>query len=389
MVLSKRERVLRTLELDCEPDMIPIHVSGFEKSNSTYQTFLESKEHNANKTILKNNYSQSKNNWAGDITEIRFWNADCHAMDPFDDKLLTKRVLNLEGHPNCELNPLNGKIYMIKPQVETGIIYRWYVDGYFKTEENLFSCWEEFGKPIEYINDDINYSQFIWQDYVESLSPYVYPMARLGIAMHEALFEGMTISRVAYFMRKKPQFIHSIMAEYLKVNIEFVKRFAEVGADIIFYYDDLGMKDRSIFSLNHFKEFILPYYKKLYQECQKRNIFIVQHSCGYIDEFLPCMAKAGLNCIEALEPAAGVDLKYLKQTLGDKIAFMGGMDSSRVLNFGTIDEIKDEVKRCILSAGKGGGYFAGPSHNILNPSWNNVIAFRDALQKYRKYPINF
>jgi len=387
MVLSKRERVLRTLELDGELDMIPIHVSGFEKSNTTYQIFLESKEHATNKTIIKNNYSQNHNNWAGDITEIRFWNADCHAMDPFDDKLLTKRVINIENYPNCELNPLNGKIYMMKPQIDTGINYRWYINGYFKTEENLISCWDEYGKPIEYINENINYSQYIWQDYVESLSSYVYPMARLGIAMHEALFEGMTIARVLYYMRKKPQFIHSIMTEYLKVNIELIKRFAEIGVDIVFYYDDLGMKGRSIFSLNHFKEFILPYYKKLYQECHKRSLFIVQHSCGYIDEFLPYMARAGLNCIEALEPAAGVDLKHLKQSLGDKIAFMGGMDSSRVLNFGTLNEIKEEVKKCILAAGEGGGYFAGPSHNLLNPPWSNVLAFRDALEKYRKYPL--
>ena len=30
MVLSKRERVIRTLELDDEPDMVPIHNMGFE-----------------------------------------------------------------------------------------------------------------------------------------------------------------------------------------------------------------------------------------------------------------------------------------------------------------------------------------------------------------------
>ncbi|MFX1274445.1 MAG: uroporphyrinogen decarboxylase family protein [Promethearchaeota archaeon] len=387
MVLSKRERVFLTLELDGEPDLIPIHVSGFEQTNTAYQYFLKSKEYENNKTIIKNNYSQITNNWAGDITELRFWNADCSAMDPFEEKLITKRTKNLNDFPNCEMNPLNGKIYMMKPQVETGLMYRWYVNGYFKTREKLLSYWEEYGKPIEYINNNINYSPKVWEDYVNSLSPYVYPMARLGIAMHEALFEGMTIARVAYYMRKDPQFIHSVMKEYLKVNIELIKRLGEAGVDIIFYYDDLGLKGRSIFSLKHFREFILPYYKKIYQECNKRSIFIVQHSCGYIDELLPDMVKAGLDCIEALEPTAGVNLSKLKETLGDKIVFMGGMDSSRVLNFGTPYEIEEEVKRCIKAAGNGGGYFAGPSHNILNPSWDNVLAFRNALLKYRKYPL--
>ncbi len=37
MVLSKRERVIRTLELDDEPDMVPIHFLGFEKTGESYQ----------------------------------------------------------------------------------------------------------------------------------------------------------------------------------------------------------------------------------------------------------------------------------------------------------------------------------------------------------------
>jgi uroporphyrinogen decarboxylase len=101
------------------------------------------------------------------------------------------------------------------------------------------------------------------------------------------------------------------------------------------------------------------------------------------------MVDAGLNGIQALEPAAGVDLAYLKEALGDKVCFLGGMDASRALNFGTPKEIEEEVKRCIKAAAKGGGYFAGPSHNILNVPWENVLAFREAIEKYRKYPISF
>ena len=67
---------------------------------------------------------------------------------------------------------------------------------------------------------------------------------------------------------------------------------------------------------------------------------------------------------------------------------MGGMDSTRVLNFGTLKEIEEEVKRCINVAAIGGGYFAGPSHNILNVTWENVLAFRAAIEKYRDYPLS-
>lgn len=388
MKLSKRERVLCALELQEEPDKIPIHNAGFEKTASSYQVFLKSEEylehHNSIKANIKRRFGLTEEG----LAEIKFWNTDCQEMDPFGEKLLSRSVTNLPDRLGLELNPLNGKLYAYKPQVDTGIQYRWYIDGYFKTPEALREIWDRYGKPIDYINEEINYSSKLWNDYIEFLSPHVYPMARLGIAMHEALFEGMTMGRVAFYMRKNPSFIHDVMSEYLNVNLELVKRLGEVGVDIVFYYDDLGYKGRSIFSLDHFREFVLPYYKKLYGECKKRSMFIVQHSCGYIDDLLPDMASAGLNCIQALEPGAGVNLKNLKDLLGDKITFMGGIDASQALNFGTLEDIKNEVKKRVQDAAFGGGYIAGLSHNILNAPWKNLLAYRAALEKFRNYPLS-
>jgi len=388
MVLSKRERVIRALERDNEPDLIPIHYLGFERTGTAYQQFLGSKEYKANETYVENNFSREDYRWAGNITELRFWNVDCHAIDPWRKRIKSLIAEGPPEYPNCYLIPTTGRIFKRVEQVKTGLSYAWYIDGYFRTPEILHSYWDEYGKPSEHINDDVNYTPKVWEDFVENLSPYLYPIARLVIAMNEALFEGMTVSRVTYHMRKNPKFIHEVMSEYTKTNIEFIKRYAEAGVDIVFYYDDLGYKGRSMFSPENFRTFMLPYYKKIYQECKKHGMFIIQHSCGYIDKLLPDMVEAGLDCIQALEPAAGVDLAHLKETLGDRVSFMGGMDSTRILSFGTPKEVEEEVKRCIQAAGIGGGYFAGPSHNILNVPWENILAFRAAIEKYRKYPLN-
>jgi len=158
--------------------------------------------------------------------------------------------------------------------------------------------------------------------------------------------------------------------------------------DIVLFGDDLGYKGRTIFSLKNFREFILPYHEKMYKTCKKRGILTVLHSCGKIDEFLPDLVKAGLNCIQSLEATAGVDLAGLKEQLGDKICFMGGLDSSGVLTFGTPKDVFENVKKCIKAAGQGGGYVVGPSHDILNMPWENILAMRDAIEKYRRYPLN-
>ncbi|TFG04861.1 MAG: hypothetical protein EU539_10105 [Promethearchaeota archaeon] len=386
MVLSKRERVLRALELDGEPDKVPIFNMGFERTSKSFQEFQDSEEKRKCDGLVQSKATNVKYL----IAEQRFWNADLHNLDPFGNYTKIRRKLRKapSEFPDCRLDLLTGRLYKNTKQVETGLDYSWYIDGYFTTPEILHSYWDKYGRPTELINDRINYSPQIWEAFVEAISPYFYPMAMLPISPHEALFEGITIPRVNYYMRKKPKFIHEVVSEYANVNIEIIKRLAEAGVDIVFLGDDFGYKGQTIFSLENLREFLLPYYKKMFQACKKRGMLFVLHSCGKVDEFLPDMADAGLDAIQSLEPASGSDLTHIKKTLGDRLCLIGGMDSSRVLNFGTPKDVEEEVKRCIKIAAPGGGYFAGPAHNILNMPWENVLAFRAAIEKYRKYPLN-
>jgi len=385
MVLSKRERVFKALELDGEPDMVPIHLFGFEQTGLSFQAFKESEERKRYHSSVKN----TKSNVKYYITEQRFWNADLYGMDPFGENKIKVRYENAPPeYAGCRLNRMDGRLYRTVKQVNTGLEYAWYVGGYFTSPEILHSYWDQYGKPTELINDRVKYSPQKWEGFVEALAPYFYPMANLPLNPSEVLIGGISFTRFAYYLRKNPKFIHEIMDEYTKVNIEIIKRLAEVGVDIVMFGDDLGYKDNGFFSLKVFREFILPYHKRIYQVCKKKGVLVVLHSCGKIDQYLPDLVDAGLNCIQSLEATAGVDLAGLKESLGDRLCFMGGLDSSGVLTHGTPEDVYENVRSTIKKAGKGGGYFVGPSHDILNMPWENVLAMRAAIEKYRKYPLN-
>jgi hypothetical protein len=388
MVLSKRERVLKTLELDGEPDIVPIHYFGFERTGSSYQSFLDSDIREEYRSIVKNEITNKKYY----LAEPRFWNVDLWEMDPFGGhlfKIKEKYIQAPPEYPDCRLNVMDGRLFKSVKQVNTGLEYNWYVNGYFTSPEILHSYWDQYGKPIDFINNRIKYSSQIWDGFVEAVAPYYYPMVPLPINPSEVLIGGISFTRFAYYIRKNPSFIHEIMDEYTKVNIEIIKRLTEVGVDILTFGDDLGYKENPFFSLRIFREFILPYHKRMYQECKKRGAKIVLHSCGKIDQFLPDLVDAGLDCIQSLEATAGVDLPGLKESLGDRLCFMGGLDSSGILTYGTPKDVEENVKNTIKSAGKGGGYFVGPSHDIINIPWENIIAMRAAIEKYRKYPLKF
>jgi len=384
MVLSKRERVLKTFELDGEPDMVPIFTFGFEHTGTSFQAFKNSEEREKYTSWVKIKNSKIKYY----ITEQRFWNADLSIMDPFGHhKFKIRNKKAPAEYPDCRINTMDGRVFKTVKQVETGLTYDWYIDGYFKTPEILHSYWDRYGKPSELINERINYSPQIWDGLVEALAPYYYPMPFVDLEIASALFEGMTIPRVAYYMRKNPPFIHEVLDEYTQAIMEIIKRLAEAGVDIVFYGDDLAYKERTFFSLHQFREFILPCHRKIFQLCKKKGMIVVLHSDGKIDEYLPDLVDAGLNGIQALEATAGVDLAGLKESLGDRLCFLGGLDSSGVLCFGTPRDVEENVRKCIKAAGSGGGYFIGPSHDILNMPWENVLAMRAAIEKYRKYPL--
>ncbi|MFW9878018.1 MAG: uroporphyrinogen decarboxylase family protein [Candidatus Thorarchaeota archaeon] len=409
MTLSKRERVIRTFELE-EPDKCPIYYLGFEPASTSFQHFIHSDYFK--EVYTKGNSQEAQ--WLNLLAQYRFFNSDIVSFDPFvktngifryfDMKKFekTNNVVESIGDqipaggniyllPNGVyfINVTVGRLWAVVPHEKTGMPYRWYLKGLFTTPEIMYEVWNTFGKPSELVNEEGDWSSHLWEHFLETLSPYFYPMANIwGVAMHEGLLEGMGFGKVALYMRKKPEVIHDIMREFTKHNIKIIKRFAEAGVDCVHYWDDLGQKGRSILSLKNFKEFILPYFKEVYQTCKKNGMFVAQHADGYIDDLAPYLADAGLNCLQSLEPASGVNLTYLKETLGDRISFMGGMDSSRILNFGTAKEIEEDVRNCIKIAAPGGGYFAGPSHNILDCPFENLLTLRKALEKYRKYPIN-
>ena len=384
MTLSKRERVFKTLELDGEPDMVPIHYFGLEQTGSSFQAFIKSGEREKYQRWVISTFSNKKYY----LTEPRFWNVDLWGMDPFGETKIKIRYKDAPPeYPNCRLNTMDGRLYQTVKQVNTGLEYAWYVGGFFKTPEILHEYWDGHGKPTELINDRIKYNPQVWEGFVEAVAPYFYPMANLPLNPSEVLIGGINFNRFAYYIRKNPQFIHEIMDEYTKVNIEIINRLAEAGVDIVTFGDDLGYKENQFFSLKVFREFILPYHKRIYQACKKNSMLVVLHSCGKVDPFLPDLVDIGLNCIQSLEATAGVNLAYLKETLGDRLCFMGGLDSSGILTYGTPEDVVENVKYSIKVAGQGGGYFVGPSHDIINIPWENIMAMRAAIEKYRKYPL--
>ena len=78
-----------------------------------------------------------------------------------------------------------------------------------------------------------------------------------------------------------------------------------------------------------------------------------------------------------------MDPVKLKKEFGGRMAFWGGIDTHRVLPFGTPEEVRKEVRRMINILGKKGGYVLASVHNIQAevPPENIVAMFEEGKSR--------
>ena len=103
---------------------------------------------------------------------------------------------------------------------------------------------------------------------------------------------------------------------------------------------------------------------------------------------LPGFIEAGFDILNPVQVNAGdMDTKALKKEFGKDITFWGGgVDTQQILPFGTLAQIKDEVKRRIDDLAPGGGFVFTTVHNVQSDVCpENFMAMWETLQEYGKY----
>ncbi|MCC7519628.1 MAG: methyltransferase [Verrucomicrobiae bacterium] len=149
---------------------------------------------------------------------------------------------------------------------------------------------------------------------------------------------------------------------------------------------DFGTQTSQFCSAATFRELWLPYYRAINDWVHRNTAWkTFKHSCGAIVPFLPSLIEAGFDIINPVQcSATGMEAQGLKERFGDQIVFWGGgVDTQRVLPFGTKEEVRRQVlERCEIFA-KGGGFVFDTIHNVqaLTPVENLVTMF-DAVREF-------
>ncbi|NLC68955.1 MAG: hypothetical protein GX754_09315 [Clostridiaceae bacterium] len=173
---------------------------------------------------------------------------------------------------------------------------------------------------------------------------------------------------------------------YLEYNRNIFEN-ARGGIDIFFMGDDFGTQNGLMTSIEMWRKFIKPGFKKFIDLAHSYGIAVMHHTCGAIAELIPDFIDCGLDILQSLQPRAkGMDLKKIKEEYGKYICFQGGIDIQNTLPYGTPADVTREVIERIKTMAPGGGYILCSAHNIqADVPVENVLAMYKAALEHGKY----
>ncbi|MBI4531722.1 MAG: hypothetical protein HY709_09365 [Candidatus Latescibacteria bacterium] len=185
-----------------------------------------------------------------------------------------------------------------------------------------------------------------------------------------------------------PRLAHELSEMTVDYKIRLMRRAVHEGADAIVSGDDYATAHGPVMSPGHFREFILPYLQESVDAAHNAGVPYIKHTDGNLWPILDMMVEAGIDALDPIEPAAGMDIGEVKNRYGDRVAVIGNVDCSFVLTDGTPDEVREAAKETIAKASPGGGHILASSNSIhpaVKPE--NYRAMLEAAEEFGGYPI--
>jgi len=164
--------------------------------------------------------------------------------------------------------------------------------------------------------------------------------------------------------------------------------YAAAGVDLVWIGDDLGTQRSLVMSPVQYREWYRPRHRQIVAHLRaiRPEAKIAFHCCGHVTPLIPDLVEIGIDVLEAVQ-AEAMDVPALKREFGRDIAFWGGVGAQSVLELGTPAQVREGVRQTLQVMAPGGGYIAAPCHTLTeHVSWENVLAFHEAMLAYGAYP---
>lgn len=177
-----------------------------------------------------------------------------------------------------------------------------------------------------------------------------------------------------------PDWMEEMFATYADLACATIHRGLQHGIrpDGIFLLEDLGTTHGPLMSPQAFRTRIKPFYAQIFEMAKTQGMAVFLHSDGRIMALLDDLMDVGVQALNPIDLAAGMDPRELKQRYGKRLTLYGGI-SARDMH----DAVKSnaEIDRNIPLLAKGGGYIFHSDHSV--PPTVSLDRYQKILKRVR------
>ena len=223
-----------------------------------------------------------------------------------------------------------------------------------------------------------------WEESVKKWEQRDYPLCLLTngtFGFYSMLRRWMGTENLSLAFYDQPELLHEAMDFLADFFIEVTERaVSELDIDYFNFFEDMACKSGPLISPQHFREFMLPRYKRVIDHLNRHGIEIIWvDSDGNTEVLLPLFVEAGVTCHWPLERAAGMDPLEVRKEYGTSLALSGGMDKRELAK--DRRAIEEEVER-ILPLIEQGGYIPTVDHTVPpDVSYGNFMYYMEIKWK--------
>ena len=186
-----------------------------------------------------------------------------------------------------------------------------------------------------------------------------------------------------------PEFVERLAGKVMQYKLRVLEMAADAGADVLCTGDDYANRHAPIMSPQHFQRFVKPYLKQCVDVAKRRGLPFLKHTDGNLWPILDSILDTGIDCLDPLEPIAGMDAARVKEACGERVCLAGNIDCGRLLPSAEPADVVEAVKETIAKAAPGGGFILASSNSIhpgVKPE--NYRAMVEAGREFGQYPLD-
>jgi len=206
-------------------------------------------------------------------------------------------------------------------------------------------------------------------------------VVNLSFSLFERAWTLTGMENLLMAMAAEKGFAHALLDKILEFNLRVIENACAFDIDAVMFGDDWGHQRGLLMGPVLWREFIKPRIRRMYRAVKSKGKLVFIHSCGKVDGIFPDLIECGLDVFNPFQPEV-MDVFEMKRRYGDALSFYGGISIQRGLPYGTVAQVRDEVRRLLSVVGRNGGYIAAPAHAIPGDAKpENVAAMIEVLQE--------